>query len=269
MRTLSSNQPIGVFDSGVGGLTVFRALRRALPRERLVYLGDTARVPYGTKSKEAVTRYAIEIGRFLERRGVKHVVVACNTATALALPALVRELTVPVTGVVEPAVRAARAATRSGVVGVIGTEGTVASGAYQRAWNRSGRHGRLVAAACPLFVPLVEAGWWGHAVTRAVARVYLRPLLRARPDVLILGCTHYPLLKPVLAREAGPQVTLIDSATETAAEVRAALAASSLLRRHGNGGEEFFVTDGPERFKRLARRFLGRAATPAVVRFPG
>ena len=248
---------------------MFRALRRALPLERLVYLGDTARVPYGTKSKEAVTRYSLEIGRFLERRGVKHVVVACNTATALALPALVRALRVPVTGVVEPAVRAARAATRSGVVGVIGTEATVASGAYRRAWDRSGARGRMLAAACPLFVPLVEAGWWGHAVTRAVAREYLRPLLRAKPDALILGCTHYPLLKSVLARAAGPRVALIDSGTETAAEVRASLAAAGLLRRAGRGGEEFFVTDGPERIKRLARRFLGRAVTARVVRFPG
>ncbi|MBI2362601.1 MAG: glutamate racemase [Elusimicrobia bacterium] len=250
--------PIGVFDSGVGGLTVLRALRRAMPSERLLYFGDTARVPYGTKSKETVTRYALEVAAFLEARGVKHLVVACNSATALALPALRRAARVPVTGVIEPAVRAARRAAEDGVVGVIGTEATVASGAYQE-----------VAAACPLFVPLVEEGWWDSEVTRAVARVYLRPLLRARPRALILGCTHYPLLKPVLARCAGRAVTLIDSGSETAAEVRRALESRGLLRRAGPGSTGFFVTDGPERFKRLARRFLGHAAVPRVVRFEG
>ncbi|TBR21768.1 glutamate racemase [bacterium] len=260
---------IGVFDSGVGGLTVLRALRRELPHERLLYLGDTARVPYGTKSQETVTRYSLEVGRFLEAKGVKHLVVACNTATALALPALERELGVGVTGVIEPAVRAARAAAAGGAVGVIGTEATVASGAYQRAWRRAGGRGRMAAAACPLFVPLVEEGWWGHRVTREVARTYLAPLLRAKPRALILGCTHYPLLRPVLAGVAGKGVTLIDSGAETAREVRSRLGAAGLLRASGPGGAEFFVTDGPARFERLARRFLGQAATARVVRFPG
>ncbi|MBI3297704.1 MAG: glutamate racemase [Elusimicrobia bacterium] len=269
MKDLCGERPIGVFDSGVGGLTVFRALRRAMPREHLVYLGDTARVPYGTKSKEAVTRYSLEIGRFLERRGVKHVVVACNTATALALPALKRALNVPVTGVIQPAVHAARAAARSGAVAVIGTEGTVASGAYQKAWRRAGAKGRMVAAACPLFVPLVEAGWWDHKVTKAVAKAYLEPLLRAKPAALILGCTHYPLLKPVLAAVAGRRVVLIDSGTATASQVRALLAGRGVLRRGGKGSTEFFVTDGPGRFELLAKRFLGRAAKAKVVRFPG
>ncbi|MBI5596310.1 MAG: glutamate racemase [Elusimicrobia bacterium] len=261
--------PIGVFDSGVGGLTVLRALRREMPSERLLYFGDTARVPYGTKSKETVTRYALEVAAFLEGRGVKHLVVACNSATALALPALRRAARVPVTGVIEPAVRAARRAARDGVVGVIGTEATVASGAYQEAWTKSGGRGRVVSAACPLFVPLVEEGWWDTEVTRAVARVYLRPLLKARPRALILGCTHYPLLKPVLSRCAGPKVALIDSGSETAAEVRLELESRGLLRRAGRGTEGFFVTDGPERFKRLAHRFLGHAADPRVVRFEG
>lgn len=268
MRSLR-DLPIGVFDSGVGGLTVLRALRREMPSERLLYFGDTARVPYGTKSKETVTRYALEVAGFLESKGVKHLVVACNSATALALPALRRAARVPVTGVIEPAVRAARRAANTGVVGVIGTEATVASGAYQAAWARAGGRGRIVAAACPLFVPLVEEGWWDTGVTREVARRYLGPLLKTRPRALILGCTHYPLLKPVLARCAGRGVALIDSGTETAAEVRRALEARSLLRRTGRGSEGFFVTDGPERFRRLAKRFLGHAATPRVVRFPG
>jgi glutamate racemase len=266
---MTRSAPIGVFDSGVGGLTVFRALRRALPAERLFYFGDTARIPYGTKSKETVTRYALEIGRFLEARGVKHVVVACNSATALALPALKAALRVPVTGVIEPAVRAAVAASSGGAVGVIGTEATVASGSYQKAWNARRPGGRLLAAACPLFVPLVEEGWWEHAVTREVARAYLAPLKRARLEALILGCTHYPLLKPVLAGVLGPKVRLIDSGEETAAEVCAALGAAGLLRPLGRGDEVFFVTDGPERFRRLARRFLGRAASPRVVRVDG
>lgn len=266
---MKASRPIGVFDSGVGGLTVLRALRKELPSERLVYLGDTARVPYGTKSQDTVTRYSLEVGRFLEARGVKHLVVACNTATALALPALVKSLGVGVTGVIEPAVRAALAAAGGGAVGVIGTEATVASGAYQEAWAGGGGRGRVVSAACPLFVPLVEEGWWDTGVTREVARTYLRPLLKARPRALILGCTHYPLLKPVLSRCAGRRVALIDSGTETAAEVRRALEARSLLRVKGRGTEGFYVTDGPERFERLARRFLGHAAAPRVVRFPG
>lgn len=264
-----ARRPIGVFDSGVGGLTVLRALRKELPAERLLYLGDTARVPYGAKSQETVTRYSLEVGRFLEAKGVKHLVVACNTATALALPALVRSLGVGVTGVIEPAVRAALAAARGGDVGVIGTEATVASGAYQRAWRRAGGAGRMSAAACPLFVPLVEEGWWGHRVTREVARTYLARLGRRRPKALILGCTHYPLLKPVLASVAGKGTALIDSGAETAREVRARLGAAGLLRTSGAGGAEYFVTDGPERFERLARRFLGKPAKARVVRFPG
>ncbi|MDE2293347.1 MAG: aspartate/glutamate racemase family protein, partial [Elusimicrobia bacterium] len=156
-----------------------------------------------------------------------------------------------------------------GVVGVIGTEATVASGAYQKAWRAAGGKGRLVAAACPLFVPLVEEGWWDGEVARSVARAYLAPLRRARPDALILGCTHYPLLKRVLAGAAGPGVRLIDSGSETARRVRAALEGAGALRRGGRGSEAFYVTDGPERFRRLARRFLGRAASPRVVRFPG
>lgn len=266
---MKASRPIGVFDSGVGGLTVLRALRRELPAERLVYLGDTARVPYGTKSQETVTRYSLEVGRFLQAKGVKHLVVACNTATALALPALERGLKIGVTGVIEPAVRAALAAARGGAVGVIGTEATVASGAYQRAWRRAGGRARMSAAACPLFVPLVEEGWWGHAVTREVARTYLAPLMRSKPKALILGCTHYPLLRPVLASVVGGKVSLIDSGAETAREVRARLSSAGLLRPKGAGGAEYFVTDGPARFERLARRFLGKPAKPTVVRFPG
>jgi glutamate racemase len=263
-----ARRPIGVFDSGVGGLTVLRALRRELPAERLLYLGDTARVPYGAKSQETVTRYSLEVGRFLEAKGVKHLVVACNTATALALPALVKSLGVGVTGVIEPAVRAALAAARGGDVGVIGTEATVASGAYQRAWRRAGGAGRMSAAACPLFVPLVEEGWWGHRVTREVARTYLARLGRTRPKASSSAAPTIPAqARPGRRGRAGH--ALIDSGAETAREVRARLGAAGLLRTSGAGGAEYFVTDGPERFERLARRFLGKPAKARVVRFPG
>ncbi|MFH1723397.1 MAG: glutamate racemase [Elusimicrobiota bacterium] len=252
-----AGRAIGVFDSGVGGLTVFKALRRALPSDRLLYFGDTARVPYGSKTREAVTRFSFEIARFLERQRIKLLVVACNSASALALPALKAALRVPVVGVIDPAVRAAAAASRTGTIGVIGTEATVASGAYQRALRALARGPRIVAAACPLLVPLVEEGWWRHPVTRSVAGEYLRPLLRTRMDVLILGCTHYPLIRGLLQRVAGRKVRLMDSGEETALEVKGLLAANGLLRRSGCGSEAFFVTDGPDRFHRLARRFLG------------
>lgn len=258
------DKSIAVFDSGVGGLTVLRALRAELPSERLIYFGDTARVPYGSKSKEAVTRFSLEVASFLVARSVKLLVVACNTASSLALPRLKAEFDVPVLGVIAPAVRAAAAATRSRRVGVIGTEATVASQAYQRSLQRWVKRARVTAVAAPLLVPLVEEGWWSHSVTAAVARHYLEPIARARVDVLILGCTHYPLLAPLLGRLAGPGVRLIDSARETAREARSLLEDGDLLRE-GRGSEEFFVSDSPRRFLRLASRFLG-AAGPGRVR---
>lgn len=265
----ASDRPIGIFDSGVGGLTVFRSLRRALPAERLVYFGDTARVPYGSKTREAVRRFSLEIGRFLCRRRIKLLVVACNSASALALEALKRRLPVPVVGVIEPAARAAARLTRSGAVGVIGTEATVASRAYPRALARARPGLKVFSAACPLLVPLVEEGWLDDPVTDEVARRYLRPLLARRVDALILGCTHYPLLKGILARRAGPRVRLVDSGEEAGAEVRDALARLGLLRRSGKGGEEFYVTDGTARFGRLAGRILGRpAARVRLARLP-
>ncbi|HVE13040.1 MAG TPA: glutamate racemase [Elusimicrobiota bacterium] len=254
----SKSGAIAVFDSGVGGLTVFRAVRRALPAERLVYFGDTARLPYGSKTREAVTRYSLEIGRFLCGKDIKLLVVACNSASALALERLQRELPVPVVGVIEPAALRAARETRTGVVGVIGTQATVASGAYQKAVARASARARVAAAACPLLVPLVEEGWLSDPVTEEVARRYLRPLLRTRMDVLILGCTHYPLLKRTLARLAGRRASLVDSGEEVVETLRSLLARDGLLRAGGRGGEEFYVTDGPERFRKLARRILGR-----------
>ncbi|HEX7049445.1 MAG TPA: glutamate racemase [Longimicrobiales bacterium] len=252
--------PIGVFDSGVGGLTVVRELRRVLPDESVLYFGDTARVPYGPKSPEAVRRYAREAAAFLLGRGIKMMVVACNTATAHAIDALQDELPVPVVGVIQPGARAAVAATRSGRIGVVGTAGTIASGAYDRQIRQLLPDARVFAQACPLFVPLVEEGWLDHPATRIIAAEYMAPLQKVDVDVLILGCTHYPLLRPTLADVLGPVITLVDSAAETVAEVQRILDAERLRRtdeappRHA-----FAVSDAPLRFRDAARRFLDEA----------
>ncbi|OGS40827.1 MAG: glutamate racemase [Elusimicrobia bacterium RIFOXYD12_FULL_66_9] len=256
---MRKNAPIGVFDSGLGGLTVFKALARRMPEESLVYFGDTAHVPYGSKSPEAVTRYSVEIARFLAAKGIKLLVVACNTSSAVALPAIRRVVKVPVVGVIEPGARAAMRATHAGRIGVIGTEATMRSDAYPLALKSLGARVKTFSQACPLFVPLVEEGWWQGKVTEDVARRYMAPLRRARVDALILGCTHYPYLKPVLARVMGAKVSLIDSAEETALQTEAALGKvgmrSSSARR---GRRDFYASDAPERFRHLARRMLGQ-----------
>jgi glutamate racemase len=249
---------IGVFDSGVGGLTVLRELRRRVPEEPLVYLGDTARVPYGTKSALTVLRYAHEAARFLLDQQVKLLVVACNTASAVALDDLAERYQVPVIGVIEPGARRALEVTRNGRVGVVGTEGTIRSGAYERALL-SGRSDVVVhTAACPLFVPLAEEGWACHEVARLAAREYLAPLLEAKIDTLVLGCTHYPLLKQTLQDVVGPDVQLVDSAQETAKAVACRLDEYQLLhRRTPAQPPRYFVTDIPDRFKRVGGAFLG------------
>jgi len=244
---------IGVFDSGVGGLTVVSALRRRLPGESILYLGDTARLPYGSKSPETVTRYTRKNIEFLTGRGVKAVVVACNTASALALPNLALQ-EVPIWGVIEPGARKA-AAVSKGRVGVIATEGTVRSDAYPRALRALRPDLEILSQPCPLFVPLVEEGWHDDPVTEEVARRYLRPLLDAGVDTLVLGCTHYPLLKPVLQRVVGPEVVLIDSAEEVADMVASGLAAEGLQATH-SAVHHFCVTDAGQTFQRLARTIL-------------
>ena len=254
---MRSSAPIGVFDSGLGGLTVFRALARLMPQESLVYFGDTAHVPYGSKSPEAIARYSSAVARFLAKKGIKLLVVACNTSSALALPAIRKSVKVPVIGVVEPGARAAAAATRGGRVGVIGTEATVASGAYPKAVRGLRPRARVESRACPLFVPLVEEGRWTGPVVEQVAREYTAPLRRARVDTLILGCTHYPFLKPVLKKVMGKGVTLVDSADETAKETRRVLVDLGLRKFAGRGKRTFFASDAPARFKRLARKMLG------------
>lgn len=255
-----AERPIGVFDSGIGGLTVVHELRRQLPNESVVYFGDTARVPYGSKSAKTVERYAREAGAFLLSRGVKAVVIACNTATAHAYETLVRELPVPVIGVIGPGARAAAQATRSGRIGVIGTAGTIASGEYDRAVRRLvGDGARVYAQPCPLFVPLVEEGLGEHAAARLVAADYLEPLQEMDVDVLILGCTHYPLLRPLLESVMGDAVQLVDSAEETAREVRQVLAEHGITRPEtaGPATYTFVVSDLPLRFRDVGSRFVG------------
>jgi glutamate racemase len=256
--------PIGVFDSGVGGLTVVAALRRRLPRESILYLGDTARLPYGSKSPETVTRYTRRNIEFLVERGVKAVVVACNTASALALEHVHLD-GMPLWGVIEPGARRAAEVSR-GRVGVIATEATVRSDAYPRALRRLRPDLAVVSRACPLFVPLVEEGWHDDdEVTTRIAERYLAPLLEAEIDTLVLGCTHYPLLKAVLARVAGPAVTLVDSAEAVAEVVAQGLAEAGLARADSSPGlatQHLCVTDGGESFKLVAGRILGDPNLP-------
>lgn len=261
--------PIGVFDSGLGGLTVAHAIMRQLPVESLVYFGDTARVPYGPKSPETVRRYSREIAAFLLEQGVKAIVVACNTATAHALPMLRDELDIPVIGVIEPGARAAARATRSGRIGVIATEGTIRSEAYVRAIHAVAPEATVTALACPLFVPLVEEGWTQHDAARLIAREYLAPFVRDGVDTLVLGCTHYPLLKPLIAELVGPSVQLIDSAEETALDTGRMLDAFGLASSAVDADYRFVASDDPQQFLSLGQRFLGDAIERVEIRSLG
>jgi glutamate racemase len=258
--------PIGVFDSGVGGLTVVRALMQRLPQESIFYFGDTARVPYGIKSEETIAHFATQIAEFLLAQQVKLLIIACNTMAAVAARAIANLAPVPVLDVIEAGAHAAAAATRNQRVGVIGTLATVASGAYDRAIHAHAAGIKIVSQPCPLFVPLVEEGWLDHPVTRLTAAEYLKPVLAQSIDTLVLGCTHYPLLKPLLQQVVGPAVCLVDSA-ETVA-----LQAETLLRERGlahpgtaPAQHQFFVTDVPQRFQKIGEQFLGRALAPVHV----
>ncbi len=260
---VSRDRPIGIFDSGFGGLTVAAALHERLPNESLLYFGDTARVPYGSKSPAVVRGFSREAARLLLSRDIKLLVIACNTATAHAEQALREELEIPVVGVIEPGASAAVAATTTGRIGVLGTAGTIASGAYDLAVRRRlGESGRVYAQPCPLFVPLVEEGWTHHPATALVSRDYLAHLKEVDVDVLILGCTHYPLLREAIQNEMGPDVRLVDSGEETARAVE------RLLREHDmeNTGQtpptrSFIVSDSPGRFRDVGRRFIGDLLT--------
>ncbi len=251
---------IGVFDSGVGGLTVLRQIFSRLPKENTVYLGDTARVPYGTRSGEVVTRYALQSGKHLAAHRIKLLVIACNTVSAHSLPALGAAMPVPVLGVIEPGARAAAARTKGGIIAVLGTPATVNSGAYQAALRKVAPQAKVIARACPMFVPLAEEGWVDGEVPRLVAERYLSDLRKSGVDTVLLGCTHYPLLARSIAQVMGPEVAVVDGAEATAEAAHALLAQRSLLRpetapppRHRT-----LCTDLPERFRGVAERFLGR-----------
>jgi glutamate racemase len=250
-------RPIGVFDSGIGGLTVVSALQKVLPNERIFYLGDTARVPYGGKSAVTVERYSLEIAGMLLEENCKTIVVACNTASALALPLLEQTLSVPVIGVISPGAQAAVATTRNKHIGVIGTRATIKSGAYERALRSLDSNVETTAVPCPLLVPLIEEGWLQNEITDRVIKRYLEPLVQKEVDTLVLGCTHYPLLRDAILRFLGDRVRLVDSAENCAIAVR------ELLMRHGlsapqndRGGLEVALTDQPDAFLQIARDAL-------------
>ncbi|MDP1852742.1 MAG: glutamate racemase [Candidatus Omnitrophota bacterium] len=257
---MANNYPIGVFDSGVGGLTVVKELIRQLPSENIIYFGDTARVPYGIKSKETVIRFSIENILFLLKQNVKLICVACNTVSSVALPAIKNHFRVPIVGVLAPAAREAVYATQNKRIGVIGTPSTIKSRSYESQINELDSEIKVFSAATPLFVPLVEEGWVDTDVTREVAREYLGPLTNKNVDTLILGCTHYPLLREVIQGVLGKKVNLIDSAKQVAIEVKRMLACEDLLNDSAKKPRhKFYVSDNPEWFTNLAGRFLGHS----------
>lgn len=263
-----NSAPIGVFDSGVGGLTVLRALRAQLPNESFLYLGDTARLPYGTKSPDSVLRYSLQASEFLVGRGVKYLVVACNTASSVAIDELRKRFApMPVIGVVEPGAAAGCKATQSGVVAVIATEGTVRGGAYQRSIAKLDPNVRAIAKACSMFVSLAEEGWIDGPIVESIARRYLDELFEADPaiDTLLLGCTHFPVLMDALRAVVGPKVTIVDSAATTALALAAQLRAGDLESSGGSPRISLLATDGPERFARVGSRFLGEPFSPSEV----
>lgn len=274
MTADAKNRTIGIFDSGIGGLTVLKSIINAIPAEDTIYLGDTARVPYGTKSARTVTQYSLEIGGFLAEMEIKALVVACNTASAVALPALREKFSVPVVGMVEPAVKEAVKVTGNGCIGVIGTEGTIRSGAYETAIKEADDGLSVVSRACPLFVPLAEEGWVDNDIAMLTAERYLGGLRQSGADTVILGCTHYPLFKDTIKKVLGDDVTLVDSGKEAAKELRILLeerggysgdspdsmAPFHFTRKPGTvpfSSRRYFVTDTPDRFLRLGERFLG------------
>ena len=260
-----TSRPIGVFDSGIGGLTVVRELFRQLPGESIVYFGDTARVPYGTKSDQTVQMFALQDAQFLVQQNVKLIVVACNTASANSLDLLKEKISMPIEGVIQPGARAAVEATRSGRVGVIGTDSTIASRAYERAIQALDPDISIFARSCPLFVPLAEEGWTEDPITVQVAERYLTHLRRCRVDVLVMGCTHYPLLKDVIARTMGSEVTLIDSGTATATAVGRILNREGLRNTEIDPPEHhFYVSDLPRKFGQVGERFLGGSLAHVV-----
>ncbi|MDR0398595.1 MAG: glutamate racemase [Endomicrobium sp.] len=261
IKILSNNNPIGIFDSGFGGLTVMSAINKVLPSENLIYFGDTAHVPYGTKSQNAILKFSKEITSFLIKNRVKLIVVACNTASALALPVLEKTLKVPIIGVIAPGAKAAIDASKNFRIGIIGTEGTIGSKSYPKAINKLAK-AKIYQQACPLLVPLVEEGWIDEEITDRTVKKYIKPLLAKKIDTLVLGCTHYPLLRKTLERNLDKNIILVDSATSTALEVKRILDKKSLLAsKNGKKYLKFYVSDNPEKFKKIGRRFFSKNIT--------
>lgn len=259
------NRPIGVFDSGIGGLSVVKELRRLLPKEDIVYFGDTARLPYGTKSKETIIRFSLENAEFLVSRGVKMIVIACHSSSSAALDDLTRKIDRPVVGVIEPGARAALGHGATKKIGIIGTQATVASGTYDRVLRELGFRGEIIGRACPLFVPLVEEGWLDRKITYLAAEEYLTPLLRDKIDVLILGCTHFPLLKDVIG-QVMRGVELVDPAVETASAVQELLAEKKMLKTSDRNGDlSIYLSDLSPNFKEIGQRFLGEPLVDVAV----
>lgn len=257
---IDRNAPIGVFDSGVGGLTVMKEIMHQIPSEKVVYFGDTARVPYGNKSKETVTKFSRQIVHFLQTQNVKAIVAACNTASALALDELEREVDIPMIGVVKPGAEVASEATKNGKIGVIATEGTISSAVYSRYIKEINKDANVIEKACPLFVPLVEEGLWRDPVTDEIARRYLAELIDIDIDTLVLGCTHYPLIRETVGKIMGDSVTLVNPAYETARELKELLTKEDLLRleepKLGDNKYQFYVSDSSEKFKRFANSII-------------
>lgn len=256
-RNKESEKPIGIFDSGVGGLTVAKQIFRLLPHEKVIYFGDTGRYPYGPRSQQIVTKFSFQNTNFLLKEKVKFIVVACNTASAVALPQLQKHCLVPMIGVIEPGAKAAIRATQNQRVGVIGTVGTISSDAYRKAIHQRSHRVKVFSLPCPLFVSLAEEGYIDKKATPLIAEDYLSPLIKKRVDTLVLGCTHYPLLKKVISQVMGKEVKLIDSAEETAKEVKSFLETNQLLRQSGSKAfHKFYVSDVPDKFIQVGCRFL-------------
>ncbi len=254
-----NNRPIGIFDSGVGGLTVVKEIIKALPNERIVYLGDTARVPYGTKSEETIKRFSIENGKFLKKFNVKIIVVACNTASSIAIPLLRRRFNIPIVGVIKPGAKRAVELTKNKRIGVIGTPTTIKSKAYRKEIKFISRNKKVISKACPLFVSLAEEGWLDGKITLDIVKKYLEPLKKEKIDTLVLGCTHYPLLRSVISRVVGRGVRIVDSASSVAGEVSRILEkADKLATRSAKPVHNFFATDAVRQFVKVGEKFLGK-----------
>jgi len=261
-----NNRPIGIFDSGIGGLTVVKEVIRELPHEDIVYFGDTARLPYGNKSPRTVIRFSVENTKFLLKFGVKLIIVACNTSSSIVIPTLRRRFAVPILGVIRPAVKKAVQITKTGRIGIIGTRTTIASKAYQREIKRLDPYLKSFAQACPLFVPLAEEGWVDDQVTFKIAKRYLQPMVKKNIDTLILGCTHYPILSKVISAAVGKNISFVDSAERTAQEAKRILVANNLCSQRDSrkGRCRFYVSDEPRVFIKVGKWFLGKQVAARV-----